>query len=389
MFTEPLLQWFDEDDPPLQLSFISWAARVPDPRIDRRKLYPLVEILFIALCTFLSGGESFYDMERFGKRKLAFLRRFLPCTNGTPSHDTFARVFSLLDPRLFASWFQRWADAARAHPGHIAVDGKSLRGSRDSTKQLPPVHVLNVFANEARVVLAQRLVQGKTNEHKQLPSLLKTLALKGATVSIDAAGCYADVAQEIRRQKADYVLALKGNQGSLHELVQDEFAQAEKENFPAPGYAKHEEVDKGHGRVENRVCVCTDKIDWLGKDILKKWPGFRSIVMVDRRCWRAQKEHFQRRFFISSLPPDAARHLHTVRGHWGVESMHWVLDMTFGEDRCMVRQRIAARNLSSVRKTAMNLVRQYKDQHPKESLKGLKLQAALDENLLEDMLRGG
>ena len=128
-----MLGWVDEGDPPMSVSFISWASHVPDPRIDRRKLYPLTEILFIALCTFLSGGDSFYDMERFGNRKLSWLKQFLPYTNGIPSHDTFTRVFALLDPKLFASWFQHWADDARAHPGHIAIDGKSLRGSRDGT----------------------------------------------------------------------------------------------------------------------------------------------------------------------------------------------------------------------------------------------------------------
>jgi len=346
----------------------------------------LTEILFIALCTFLSGGDSFYDMERFGNRKLSWLKRFLLYKNGSPSHDTFARVLAMLDSNLFASWFQHWADTAA---GHIAVDGKSLRGSRDRDKHMPPVHLLNVFASQARVLIAQRPVEGKTNEHKQIPHVLKTLALKGMTVTIDAAGCYDDVVKEIKRQEGDYVIALKGNQGTLHDLARDCFTQGEQEGFPQPVYAKHEEVDKGHGRVEKRVCVCTNKIAWLGEKILKKWPGLRSLVMVEGKRWSRGKEQTQRRFFISSLPADAARHLHAVRGHWGVESMHWVLDMTFGEDRCTVRQRRAARNLSSVRKTAMNLVRHYKQRHPKESLKGLKLQAALDDKLLETMLRGG
>lgn len=189
------------------------------------------------------------------------------------------------------------------------------------------------------MVIAQRRVEGKTNEHKQIPRLLKTLALKGTVVTIDAAGCYSDVVEEIRRQKADYVLALKGNQGTLHDLVRDCFTQGERDNFPAPVYAAHEEVDKGHGRVEKRVCVCTDKIGWLGKDMLAKWTGLRSVVMVHRTTWRKDKEHQQRRFFISSLAANAEQHLHAVRSHWGVESMHWVLDVTFGEDRCTVRQR--------------------------------------------------
>ena len=385
----PDIEWLEDDDPPFQLSFVSWAANVPDPRIERCKLYPLVEILFIALCTFLSGGDSFYDMERFGNRKLSWLKRFLPYKNGTPSHDTLARVLAMLDSNLFASWFHHWADIARDHPGHIAVDGKSLRGSRDNAKNMPPVHLLNVYANQARVLIAQRPVEGKTNEHKQIPHVLKTLALKGTTVTIDDAGCYHDVVKEIRRQKADYVIALKGNQGSLHDLARDCFTQGEKEGFPQPVYAKHEEVDKGHGRVEKRVCVCTDKVDWLGEEILEKWPGLRSLAMVEGTRWSRGKEQTRRRFFIGSLPPDAARHSHAVRGHWGVESMHWTLDMTFGEDRCTVRQRTAAHNLSSVRKTAMNLVRQYKQRHPKESLKGLKLQAGWDDKLLENMLRGG
>ncbi len=369
-------------------AFIQSVSCLPDPRQQSKVLYPLDDILFLCLCGFVCGVQGFHDLEEFGQEKLTWLRRFLPFHCGIPSHDTLGRVVGALDPKQLDSWLAYWAQSVQQHmQGIVAIDGKSVRGSRNKAASKRPQHLLNAFACAHRVVLAVQPVADKSNEITGIPHLLKKLVLKGSTVTIDAMGCQKEIAALIQEKKGDYVLALKSNHATLHELVKDEWTQAEKEGFSSKVYACHEEVDKGHGRVETRRCVCTQSIGWLGKEILQQWPGLRTLVMVHSTCWRKGKQQEQRRFFLSSLSAEPERLLQAVRSHWHIENgLHYILDVAFNEDACRAQERRAVRNMSFLRKVALNLLQQVRKKRPKDGIKSLQRRASWNNGVLESIL---
>ncbi len=352
--------------------FISWIGIVPDPRIIGMATYPLGEILLVALVGTLCRMEDWDEIVYFAEEQLEWLRRFLPFENGIASAKTFRTVFRALDHGAFSEAFTAWVSEWGGR-GVIAIDGKTLRGSKDGEAGKAQ-HVLNAFAHESGLVLGQQPVDGKSNEITAIPAFLERLALEGAIVTMDAMGAQKDIARRIVEKKADYILALKGNQGALFEdarLFLDDPDASE-----ACGVSST--LDAGHGRIEERTCRATDDIAWL-RARHPEWKGLRSIAAVT--CARTDKKTGQTtsetRLYITSLPPEAKRILDASRAHWSVENnLHWTLDVTFREDACRCRKDNAALNLSLIRKTAINLIKQ--DKTCKLPLKRNRLKAAMD-----------
>lgn len=336
-------------------------ADLADPRIERTKRHGLLDIVTIAVCAVVCGADTWVAVEQFGKRKHAFLARFLALPHGVPSHDTFGRVFAALDPAAFETRFLAWVQATvRATAGQVvAVDGKTLRRSHDRTAGTGPLHLVSAWAAANGVVLGQLAVDEKSNEITAIPALLEVLALAGCIVTIDAMGCQKEIAGTIRARQADYVLALKDNHPLLAADVASVFADALGPNEGGYAVGYHQTLEKGHGRIERRRCWTIDDprvIAWL--DPAGAWPGLRTIAIVEGIRGSGAAGVAERRTYLSSLDGAAARFLAVVRGHWAIENrLHWVLDLAFREDESRVRVGHAAENLAVVRHVALNLLR--------------------------------
>lgn len=362
-------------------------STLKDPRREHLREHSLIDILLIAVCAMLCGAEGFVDFEQFGKARLEFLRGFLALPNGIPSHDTFARVFAMLNPERFAECFQKWTEGLRRAVGAevVAIDGKSLRRSIDRNKGKGPIHMVSAWAQQNRLVLGQKKVDAKSNEVTAIPELLQALKLAGCIVTIDAMGTQTKIASEIIAAKADYVLALKGNQSTLHEEVKTFFEDAQAEGFPdiAHGFLKTEE--KGHGRVEARKYWICGEVEWLTHH--GRWEGLRSIGMVESTRTVGGKTSVERRFYITSLEPDAAQFARAVRGHWAIENtLHWSLDVSLNEDQNRIRLGNAAENLSRLRHITLNLLQQ--ETKLRRGIKGKQRNAAWDLSYLLVVLNG-
>lgn len=359
---------------------------LPDPRVARARRHALLDIVMIAVCATLCGADTWVDIERFGKAKTAWLGTFLALPNGIPSHDTFGRVFAALDPVAFETAFLGWVRALATDEPMIAIDGKTLRRSHDRTNGVGPLHLVSAWASANGVVLGQLAVDGKSNEITAIPVLLKALALAGGIVTIDAMGCQTAIAAQIAQGGADYVLALKENQPTLHQGVAAYFAGLDDRD-PAPARTGRI-VEKGHGRLETRDCVVSDDpalMAWL--DPAGVWPGLRSVAMVtgERRVGTAISR--ETRSLLSSLPADAALVARAVRSHWGIENrLHWVLDLAFREDESRVRTGHAAENLAVLRHLALNLLRQ--ERSVKVGVKAKRLMCGWDDAYLRKVLAG-
>lgn len=368
------------------IGFQSCFSNLKDPRINRKKLYPLVEILLIVLSGSICGAESWRDYVDFGKEKLEFLKEYFPFENGVPSKNTFARVFEMLDPEAFKECFLGWVKGLQSVMNEvIAIDGKTLRGSFDTSSGGTAIHMVSAFANEARLVLAQQKVMDKSNEITAIPKLLDMLNLEGQIVTIDAMGCQTAIAEKIIAKGGDYILALKGNQGTLSKDV-SLFLETEAQK-PSSKHIQDrcEAVDAGHGRIETRRCFVSGHIDWLEQK--DKWAGLQSIVMIEETREMKAKTTFERRFFISSLPAKAEKISKGVRSHWGVEnSLHWTLDLVFNEDASRVRKDHAPENLALVRHITLNMLNQAKKAFKDVSLKGLRKKAGWGNETLRFIL---
>jgi predicted transposase YbfD/YdcC len=364
-------------------------AALDDPRVERTRLHPLLSIVTIALCGVLCGASSWDEIAEFGEGREEWFARFVPLPHGIPSHDTFNRVFAALDPRQFRACFQQWMQAvAGVLPTQvIALDGKTLRGSRDPANGRAAIHMVSAWATANQLVLAQEKVDAKSNEITALPLLLRQLALAGCIVTIDAMGCQRTIAQQIVDQHGAYVLALKGNQGSLQEDVQDSFAQAQATRFAEVTHDYAETLDKGHGRLERRQhWVLTDAATLAWLQAQHQWPGLAALGLVvsERRLdGSATREE---RYYLLSDALSAVAFGAAVRSHWGIENqVHWVLDMTFGEDRSRIRTGYAAENFAVLRHLALNLLQR----HPttsKASIKTRRFKAATNESYLFQIL---
>ena len=325
---------------------------VSDFRISRRRKYPLYEILMIAVCAMVAGAKGPTDFERFGKLKFRFLKKFLPLQNGIPSHDTFRRVLGKLDPKRFNAALVKWLESVSDVTGDIiSIDGKLLRRALTKDGKMPCI--VSAYSKRSKLVIGQVKADEKSNEITAIPGLLDLLCLKGAIVTIDAAGCQKKIVKKILKRGAGYVISLKGNQSTMH----DEIRAFMQDPAFRRKFRKATTVDKGHGRVETRTCWQTDDIGWF--EDRDKWTGLRSVCMVESKVYNAATDNttVETRFFISSLTVDPKRALEVIRAHWGVEAMHWTLDMDFDEDRSRARTEDIAENLAMLRHVVINVLR--------------------------------
>lgn len=352
-------------------------AELSDPRW-RACRYPLDEILLTALSAVLCGVEDWETMTLWGRSQLEWLRRLLPFAHGVPSPDTFRRVFAALNPKSFEQCFTAWVGTlCPALEGkHVAIDGKSVRGNRNG--DMPALHLVSAWCSANGLTLAQVGTEQKSNEITAIPELLRALELKGATVTIDAMGCQHAIADAIVTGGADYVLAVKDNQPRLVEAIREWFAAAGQRQLEH-SYWEHVEHDKGHGRLETRICRVTEDVDWL-PGMGQHWTGLQRLAMIESHRTVGGKSSVECRYFISSCAIKAQDMAQLIRAHWGIEnSLHWVLDMSWGEDASQVRGRDAARNLALLRKITLNLARQAATHDGKRiSLKNVRNLAAWD-----------
>lgn len=367
-------------------AFLCYFDDLEDPRIDRKKLYPLTEILFIVLCGSICGAQSWRDFVTFGEEKLDYLQRFLLFTNGVPSKNTFARVLSSLDPESFKRCFIAWVQSFQlAIKEVIAIDGKALRKSFDKANGQSAIHMVSAFASATKLVLGQQKVSDKSNEITAIPKLLDLLELDGKIVSIDAMGTQKKIAKKIRSKNADYVLALKGNHSTLHDDIRLFLSTEIQKTKSSKIVDCYEEFDKGHGRIEQRTCYVSDQLDWLEQRT--DWTDLKTVAMVESHITAGDKTTTEQRYFISSLPPDAKEIAESIRSHWAIEnSLHWVLDVTLREDDSRVRKDNAPENMAMVRHIILNMLQTAKKQFKDMSLKRLQKKAGWGESTLDMVL---
>lgn len=375
-------------------SLVAHFAEVADPRMDRRKEHDLVDVLVIAVCTLLCAGETFNDMEDFGKAKCEWFKTFLKLPNGIPSHDTFNRVFAALDPKEFLDCFLRWTQSLRqaVHQEIVALDGKALRRALNQGQNVK--YVVSAWAESNGLVLGQLKVADKSNEITAVPELLRVLELSGCIVTIDAMGCQKKIAKEIIEADADYVLALKGNQETVHEEVKSflDATLAERQTprpvgarlSPAAAtLASLQTVEKDHGRLEIRCYYQSDYLGWFADRA--KWEGLKSVGMVESIREVNNNRSVERRYYLCSLPVGIETFARAVRGHWGVENkVHWVMDVCFREDQSRARAGYAAENLATLRRLALNLLKREKTK--KRGIRGKQLNASWDHAYLLRLL---
>ena len=320
--------------------FLSHFKDLPDPRQQGKVIYPLDEVLLLCLLAVLAGAETLVDIALFGEKKLSLLRRFRPFRDGTPSHDQLGDIFATLDAVKFQHCFVSWvASLTGAAAEVIAIDGKTVRRSFQKKGAKAPIHMVSAFAARQRLVLGQVKVAEKSNEIVAIPALLDMLAIEGAIVSIDAIGCQRDIAEKIIAKKADYVLALKGNQGTLRGDVELFAAEQKANGFKHTHVSRHQTVDGDHGRIETRTYTALHDIAWLKQR--HAWPGLNGIVMVESTREIGDKIERETRFYITSLAWLACQLGPVIRSHWAIEnSLHWVMDMIFRDDECRIRRQL-------------------------------------------------
>jgi predicted transposase YbfD/YdcC len=359
--------------------FLEYFAELEDPRQPGKIVYPLDEVLLLCLLAVLAGAETFTDIALFGEKKLHLLRRFLPYLNGTPPHDRLGEIFAALDAEAFQRCFVSWVSAITKIPAEvIAIDGKTSRRSYKKRGANDAIHMVSAFAAQQRLVLGQTKVDEKSNEIVAIPKLLAMLSIEGAIVTIDAIGCQKEIAKQIIDKKADYVLALKGNQGTLREDVELFAAEQKADGFKNTKISRHETVDGDHGRIETRRYTVLHDISWLKER--HDWLGLNAIVMVESRRETGAKIQNETRFYITSLKDIADRIATAIRGHWAIEnSLHWVMDMVFRDDDCRIREGNAAANFVTLKHMAQNLARRAPG---KMSIRARRKAAAWDDEYL-------
>ncbi len=349
---------------------------VEDPRVVGRCQHKLCDILFIALCTLISNGEDYEDMVEFGLQRQDWLRKYLELPNGIPSHDTFNRVLQVVDPEQLKVVLVENGKHLLSHleGQHISFDGKKIKGASPKSRGNKGYYILSAWANEHRICVGQEKINDKSNEITAIPELLDQLEVEGAIISIDAIGCQHKIAEKIVSKQADYLLAVKENQGSLHEEIVEAFHLQQPKEYD-------DQLDYGHGRIENRKCQILNAADVLSPNILDKWPSVKRLIKIHAK----RNEAEELRYYISSKDIDSQAFFNDlVRSHWGIENhLHWHLDVTFSEDSCRARSKNAPENLNILRKIALQKVRL---QTEKISLKKRRFRASMNDDYLAQIV---
>jgi predicted transposase YbfD/YdcC len=378
-----------------------------DPRVERTKRHKLLDIVSLSICGVLCGADGWTAIEEFGRSKEEWLRQYLELPNGIPSHDTIGRVFARLSPTEFHRCFLSWTEEIKTQTAGeiIAIDGKTLRRSYDRDSNKAAIHMVSAWACANRLVLGQVKTEAKSNEITAIPELLHVLAVEGCIVTIDAMGCQKTIAAHIVAQGGDYVLALKGNQGTMYEAVEEFFhplssqeeppqkppqeppqehakEKPQRTVFDVP-YTSDETIDGDHGRIEVRRYWHVSDLSWL--DERSQWKGLKSIGMVEAERYIGEEVSVERRYYLSSLPENVQQFANAVRGHWGIEnSTHWVLDVSFREDDCRIRTGHAPENFAVLRQMALNIFRQ--DTSSARGIQIKRLKAGWDNEYLAHLL---
>jgi predicted transposase YbfD/YdcC len=366
----------------MSINFLDHIRTIAEPRISGMVTYPLDEILFSTLVGLLCRAEDWDEIEFMAREQLDWLRRFLPFESGIPQAQTYRRLFATLDPKALEAAFSNWVSSLQSVlAGVIAIDGKTLCGSKKESSGKGALHVLSAYAHEAGLVIAQRAVGEKSNEITAIPDLLDSLVLNGAIVTIDAMGCQKEITRKIRKGGADYVLALKGNQRSLHTDVKTYF----DDPVLRTACPVHQTTDGGHGRIEERTCRVVDA-GWLAPDH-GGWTDMATMVEITSECTNKKTGEItgDKRYYISSLGADPKALLAAIRAHWSIENnLHWQLDVTFREDENRTRKDHAALNFTIIRRAALNMLKKEKS---KMSLKRKRLKALMDNQFREKLLK--
>jgi predicted transposase YbfD/YdcC len=363
--------------------FLTHFKDLRDPRQPGKISYPLDEILLLCLLAVLAGAECFTEIALFGVKKLELLRRFRPFKDGTPAHDHLGDILATLDAGQFQACFVAWVAAVTGVPtGVIAIDGKTARRSRKKADAKASIHMVSAFAARQRLVLGQVKVAEKSNEIIAIPKLLDMLAIEGAIITIDAIGCQRDIARKVLDKKADYVLALKGNQGSLRDDVELFATEQKAKGFTDTKVSQDTTIDGDHGRIEVRTTTVIHDVEWLQER--HRWPGLNAVVMVESSREISGKVEQETRYYITSLMVLAHLLGPVVRSHWAIEnSLHWVMDMVFRDDECRVRTDHAPANFTTIKHMALNLLRRPAG---KQSLRARRKAAGWDDDFLANLL---
>ncbi|MCJ7657806.1 MAG: ISAs1 family transposase [Anaerolineales bacterium] len=368
----------------------AYFESLEDQRRGAGKRHKLIEVITIAICGIICGADDWSGIEEYGKAKEEWLRQFLALPHGIPSHDTFGRIFSWLEPQAFEKSFLSWVQAVMAITSGqvIAIDGKTLRRSHDRTNGKEAIHMVSAWAEKNHLVLAQVKVDEKSNEITAIPELLRVLALKGCIVTTDAMGCQQEIAAIVVEKGGDYLLAVKENQGQLYQDIGELFDGAEEVDFFDVEHTHAKTTNKNHGRIEVRKCWAVTEPDFIHYlRGLENWKNLRTLVKVTCQRQTATGTTQENRFFISSLHAPAKQLLKAVRGHWSIENgLHWVLDVAFREDECRVRKEHAPENLAVLRHIALNLLKQ--DTTIKRGIKNKRLVAAWNNDYLIHLFKG-
>jgi len=376
---------FNRMEAKMSPSIVDHFSSLEDHRINRHKKHELIDIIVLSLSAVISGAEGWTDIVEFGHSKLDWLRKFVPLENGIPVDDTIARVISGLSVKGFQDCFQSWINSvSEVTDGEcIAIDGKTLRRSYNRRTSKKALHMVSAWASENDMVLGQVKTEEKSNEITAIPELLKVLELKGCIVSIDAMGCQEAIVEDIIDGKGDYAIAVKGNQGHLHDSIIDFFNVAQDNSFKNTNIQYKETLDKGHGRVEQRRYWISENLDSIYKP--ERWKNLSALGMVESERHSNGKTTKDRRYYILSFY-DVDLFAKSVRSHWGIENkLHWTLDVTFREDDCRIRRGNGSHNIGVIRHMALNLL---KKETTKRSIKGKRLRSALDDTFRAKVLCG-
>lgn len=386
---EELINWVDDSQNAISMGFIEYLNLVEDPRESCKTSHSLLEVVFISVCAYICGANSWDGVFEFAKTRESWLRKYLELKNGIPSRVTYYRVFATLDPQCFQKSFQEWSYSLIGTTKHIAIDGKTLRGTYDPDDEKKSLVLVSAWATDRGILLGQTKTDKKSNEIKAIPKLLEMIHLKDCLVSVDAAGCQTKIAKMIIEKEGNYLLALKGNQGNLKKDVEAFFQDGLASNWTSFNFQSCETVEKGHGRIDTRtVYLVKDMSDCIDP---QKWLKIESVVMViSKRCIK-NKESIESRYYITSSRMDVTDMALAIRKHWSVENgFHWSMGVGFREDRQVAQLGNLAENLAVLRRVAFNYLNQvqcFGEKNRPLSIENKRFKAAMSTDFLEETLQ--